>query len=191
MRLKKIFDICKKKKTVSILNISGGVLFCSDDSIYLVKDMPSILSLQEFGAIFEIDADELSKWKISIDEESVKLRGFKSIERGIGLERGGSLSFGSLRCILFKKADRRQLSFTEPEESPEKQFEGCIAADPEKLSPIRDGIISFEFISFLGKGCICALENGAPCAVIEPCEINEENISFINTVAEELTKFYI
>lgn len=190
MKLKKLLNIIKETHVANIMNVSGGVLFSNGENIYLAKDMPSIYSAEEFGAIFEIDEDKLPTFTVNIDGAFRMVEEFKGIKRGISLEKGGSFSFGGLRCVLFKKADARQLSINEINSGTEADFSGYIAIDPDMFSPISDGIISYEYISFFGKGAICAIENGSPVAVVKPLEVTQENIEFLDLVREGLSEYY-
>ncbi len=190
MKLKKIFNIIKKTHCVDILNVSGSVILALDSCIYSVKDMPALLSAEEFGAVFEIEPDKLSGYDIHIDLEREKERAFLSLGRGVPLERDGAFSFGGLRCVLFKKAEQRQLTLEGCENSAENVFSGYIAIDPDMLTPISDGIISFEYIKFLGSGCVCAFENGSPVAVVRPRVIEPESIEHIREICEGLGAYY-
>lgn len=190
MKLQKIFDIIKKGQRVDIANCPGGVIFSSDCGHYFVRDLPSINTAEEFAAIFEIDSDKLPSWKIGIDSHRMA-EVFMNIKRGLPLERGGALSFGSLKCVLFSKTSTSQISFIDSADDFKREFEGFIAIEPEKLNPLKDGIISFEYIEILGKVHICAKENGSTVALLPPMDVNEDNIRFIGTVAEELGKYYL
>ena len=190
MKLKKILNVIKKNHKADIMNVGGGVLFSNGESLYMCRDMPAIYSSEEFGVIFEIDEDKLSAFTVNIDSAEEVRNAFMSIGSGIPLERGGSFSYGGLRCILFKKADARQITIEETVRNAETDLSGYIAIDPEELSPIRDGIISFEYISFLGEGAVCAYENGSPVAVIKPLSVTDENIGFIRKICEGLSKYY-
>lgn len=190
MKLKKILNIIKETFKADIMNVDGGVLFSNGESLYMCHDMPSIYCSEEFGAIFEIDDDKLPAFTVNIDSAYDMKNAFVHIGRGIPLERGGSFSFAGLRCVLFKKADARQLSIEDSVRNDETVLCGYIAIDPEALSPIRDGIISYEYISFLGKGAVCAIENGLPVAVIRPLNVTDENIELIDRVSEGLKLYY-
>lgn len=190
MKLKKIFKIIKNSKRVDVLNVSGAVIFALDSCIYSAKDMPALLSDEEFGAVFEIEPDKLSGFDIHIDSETERQRAFLSIDRGVPLEKLGSFCFGGLSCVLFKKAEQRQLTLEGSYSSAENDFSGYIAVDPAMLTPISDGIISFEYIQFLGGGCVCAFENGSPVAVVRPRVIDPESIEHIREICEGLGAYY-
>ena len=190
MKLKKIFNIIKETHVANIMNVPGGVLFSNGENVYLVKDMPAIHSAEEFGAIFELDADKLPAFTVNVDGAFRIVEEFTNILQGISLKKVGSFSFGGLRCVLFKKADARQLSIGELDGGDETGLPGYIAVHPDALSPISDGIISFEYIKFLGSGCVCAFENGSPVAVIRPRVIETESIEHIRDICEGLSKYY-
>ena len=163
-----LLNVIKETHKSDIINVGGGVLFSNGESLYMCRDMPAIYSSEEFGVIFEIDENKLHAFTVNIDSAEEVRNAFMSIGSGIPLERGGSFSFGGLRCVLFKKVAARQITIEETVRCAETDLSGYIAIDPEELSPIRDGIISFEYISFLGEGAVCAYENGSPVAVIRP-----------------------
>ncbi len=190
MKLKKLFKIIKHFHSINIYNVNCGVLIGDGSNLYLIRDMPALYDIAEFGTVFEIDREELSKYNVRIDDSTGLERDFLSINRGIPLEKGGTFSFGGLRCVLFKKAEQRQLTLEGCGNDAENDFSGYIAIEPDMLSPISDGIISFEYIRFLGVGCVCAFENGAPVAVIRPREIEPESIEHLRTLAEGLSQYY-
>lgn len=190
MKLKKIFNVIKDSKKVDIMNVPGAVIFAGGPYVFSVKDMPALLSAEEFGAIFEIEADKLCDWEIHIDSETERERAFLSVGRGVPLEKAGSISFAGIRCVLFKKAEERQLSFDEDNAEADTGLRGYIAIDPDMLSPVCDGIVSFEYIRFLGAGCVLAYENSSPVAVIRPREIESESLELMRDICEGLGAYY-